>query len=420
MTATVLLIGSYLVGAIPFGYLVGRWRGVDLLRLGSGNIGATNVGRVLGRRWGIIVFFLDFAKGAVPVLAAQAVPDAGAALPVGAGVAAFLGHLFPVYLRFRGGKGVATASGVVAVLLPLPFLAAFLCWLTLFASSRIMSLASLLAVAVLCILRLLLTPDPWGRDDIVVSVFCLAAAAMVVARHHANIRRLLHGSENRFPDTPTMDLLNKTLHVLAVALWFGSMAFFTLTGAVLFPTFDALAARSEQDRPAWLRPIPPAYDKPWPGEGFPNPLRREQGARIAGAVVAPLFPWYFGIQAGCGLVALVTALAWLRRGRRVERLRVGLLALALVCVAVGWGLERVVEGLRGPRDALPDSAADIVPAREARQKFTTRHNYSLAVNFVTLLLVTVATALVAQLPPVPQDRPEERKPHALPASDPKA
>src|SRR5438067_10294942 len=109
---------SYLIGAVPFGYAVARWRGVDILRQGSGNIGATNVGRVLGKRFGILVFCLDFAKGALPVAAALAaspslsldLPPARARqlLAVVAGLGAFLGHLFPVYLRFRGGKGVAT------------------------------------------------------------------------------------------------------------------------------------------------------------------------------------------------------------------------------------------------------------------------------------------------------------------------
>src|SRR5947209_7857227 len=119
-------LGSYLVGAIPFGYLIGRARGVDIFEHGSGNIGATNVGRVLGRRFGILVFLLDFAKGALPVLMAARlcglteleVP--AQSLEVTAGLAAFLGHLFPVYLRFRGGKGVATGAGVVAMLLPVP------------------------------------------------------------------------------------------------------------------------------------------------------------------------------------------------------------------------------------------------------------------------------------------------------------
>src|SRR6266446_5037895 len=113
-------LAGYLIGSIPFGYLVARSRGVDIFRHGSGNIGATNVGRVLGKRFGIFVFVLDFAKGAVPTGIARSV--AGSAedlLPVAAALAAVIGHMFPVYLRFKGGKGVATGAGVVFVLLPL-------------------------------------------------------------------------------------------------------------------------------------------------------------------------------------------------------------------------------------------------------------------------------------------------------------
>jgi acyl-phosphate glycerol 3-phosphate acyltransferase len=411
MIPAVLFLASYLIGAIPFGYLVARARGVDILRQGSGNIGATNVGRVLGRRWGIVVFLLDFAKGAVPVLVGMNLEHAGyglppRALPVGAGVAAFLGHLFPIYLRFRGGKGVATAAGVVAVLMPLPFLAAFVCWLTVFVSTRFMSLASLVAAAVLCAMRLSFTPNPWGPDEAVLSSFCLTAAALVAARHHANIRRLLGGTENRFQDTSAINVLNKTLHVLAVGLWFGTLVFFTITGALLFPTFDKLTAEPAGRRPIWL-PVPADYDGPLPGEGFPDPPRREQGARIAGAAFGPLFPWFFGVQAGCGGVALVTALAWVGRGReRIQRIRAVLLTAALVCVGIGWWLERVVDDLREPRDRLTDavlrskspSGPEVSQAREARHAFSTWHGYSLAVNFATLLLLTAATALAAQLP----------------------
>src|SRR5260370_28616342 len=119
LVITLTFLAAYFIGAIPFGYLVARSRGVDIMRQGSGNIGATNVGRVLGRGYGILVFVLDFLKGALPVVGAKAVAPDGLlppdSLPVAAGVAAFLGHLFPIYLRFRGGKGVATGAGAVAV-----------------------------------------------------------------------------------------------------------------------------------------------------------------------------------------------------------------------------------------------------------------------------------------------------------------
>src|SRR5581483_410064 len=144
--AALVLIGSYLIGSVPFGYLVARWRGVDIFREGSGNIGATNVGRVLGKRFGILVFVFDFAKGALPALAGRwlTTPDVMElvgrdGLAVLAGLAAFVGHMFPVYLRFRGGKGVATGAGVVTVLVPLPTLGGLLSWLVVVSISRYVS-----------------------------------------------------------------------------------------------------------------------------------------------------------------------------------------------------------------------------------------------------------------------------------------
>src|ERR1051325_7317564 len=135
--AVLTILGAYLIGAIPFGYLVARWRGVDIFQHGSGNIGATNVGRVLGRKFGVLVLLLDFAKGALPVLAARMIasrwPDAlvwrEGWLEVLTGLAAFLGHLFPLYLGMRGGKGVATGTGVAFVLVPGPALAALAVWI---------------------------------------------------------------------------------------------------------------------------------------------------------------------------------------------------------------------------------------------------------------------------------------------------
>jgi glycerol-3-phosphate acyltransferase PlsY len=404
--ALVLLLLAYLLGSVPFGYLVARGRGVDILRQGSGNIGATNVGRVLGRRFGLLVFLLDCSKGAVPVLAGLPVPAPEGwppdALPAAAGIAAFLGHLFPVFLRFRGGKGVATAAGIVAVLVPVPFLGAFLAWLTVFASTRIMSLASLFAAGLLCGLRLTLTANPWARGQAVTTGFCLLAAALVVLRHHANIRRLLACNENRFPDTPAMNLLAKTLHLYAVGLWFGTLVFFSLAGVLLFQNFEKLATR---ERPAWL-PAPAEYLKPPPSDKFPKPLTKEQGSRLAGAAVGPLFPWYFGIQTVCALVALMTALARVGRGGRVHRLRAGVLLAALIAVGVGWWLDHVVEGLRGPRYELTDAVlrsphplpADVAAAEEARATFLAWHSASLIDNLVALLLVTLALALAARLP----------------------
>src|SRR5437868_12644353 len=170
------VLGAYLLGAVPFGYLIGRWRGVDLFRAGSGNIGATNVGRVLGRRFGILVFLLDFAKGALPALAASAwasrheldlPPDT---LPASAAVAAFLGHLFPVYLRFHGGKGVATGAGIIVVLAPVPAMGALLTWVAVVCASAYVSLASVTAAIVLCVLQLL-TEGPFAPGHVTITLF---------------------------------------------------------------------------------------------------------------------------------------------------------------------------------------------------------------------------------------------------------
>jgi glycerol-3-phosphate acyltransferase PlsY len=404
---------SYLLGAIPFGYLMARWRGVDILKQGSGNIGATNVGRVLGRRFGILVFLLDFAKGAVPALVArwwsgthetQLPPES---LPVTAAVAAFLGHLYPIYLHFRGGKGVATAAGAVAVLLPIPTLAALLLWLVVVVASRYVSLASLVAVAVLCVVRLLWTPQPWSEEHRLLTLFCLLAAGFITFRHRSNVGRLLRGNENRMKDTPAMLNASKILHVLALGLWFGTTIFFSfVVGLNLFRTFETVASEAPADRPLWL-PMWKGYDGPSPDRAFPEPLRREQGTRAAGVALAPLFRWYFGIQMVCALLATATAWSWQRQTtERIHRLRAEILLVALVIVALGAWLEHEVNVLRQPRndtfDAMvrfsPPHDEDVRAAVTARQMFARWHLYSLGLNMVTVLLVTVAMAQAAYLP----------------------
>jgi acyl phosphate:glycerol-3-phosphate acyltransferase len=200
---SLVVLGSYLLGAIPFGWVVARARGVDILRVGSGNIGATNVARAVGLGWGILVFLLDFAKGAVPVALvrwldlgdAVELPPHG--LAVIAGVSALLGHLFPVYLGFRGGKGVATGAGVAVALVPVITLIALACWGLTLAVTRFVSIASLLGAALVVLLRVTWTPAAWGRDEIVVTLFCLFGASLVFLRHATNIRRLFAGTEHR-------------------------------------------------------------------------------------------------------------------------------------------------------------------------------------------------------------------------------
>jgi glycerol-3-phosphate acyltransferase PlsY len=426
-----ILLLAYLIGAIPFGYLVARGRGVDIRKHGSGNIGATNVGRVLGRPFGVLVFLLDFAKGALPTFAAlrwasahevELPPDS---LPVTAAVAAFLGHLFPVYLRFHGGKGVATAAGAVCVLLPEPAGAAFLTWLVVVLVSRYVSFASILAAVVLCIYRLTLTPQPWDNADLVVTLFCLIVAGLIIVRHRANVGRLLRGNENRLKETPAMLHFSKVLHVHALGLWFGTVVFFSfVVGLKLFGTFEAVAALPgpagaeppEQHRPFWF-PTWDAYEGPSPDPSFTEPLRKEQGTRAAGVAISPLFHWYFGIQAVCGLLAVATALSWSGAVARVHRLRAGILIAALATVALGWWLDRVVEDLREPRNKTfevmvshsPPHVTDVRAAVDARATFVRWHLYSLGLNLLTVLLVTVAMGQAAFLPTPPDNRDIPRK-----------
>jgi glycerol-3-phosphate acyltransferase PlsY len=379
-------LAAYFIGAIPFGYLIARSRGVDILHRGSGNIGATNVGRVLGPFFGILVFLLDFAKGALPVAAAAWIAggiDSGLpaySLEVAAGLAAFLGHLFPVYLRFRGGKGVATGAGVVAVLLPVPTVAALLTWVAVLCLTRYVSLASLAAASVLCALRLALTAEPFAPEQRTLTVFCFVVAALVFLRHRANINRLLHGTENRVQETAAMLVLSKTLHVLALGLWFGSSAFFSLVATpVIFHTFAALAENPHDARPAWL----------------PSTFTKENATQLAGLAVGPIFPWYFLLEGVCGLLTVVTALAWFRAEPQstIHRLRFYLLAAALATVVLGWPIAHQVSVFRAAR-----YDADPAMAEAARAQFATWHTYSLALNLLTLALVTVAMALTARLP----------------------
>lgn len=193
---------SYLIGAIPFGYLIGRLHGIDIRKVGSGNIGATNVTRSVGKVQGKICFFLDFLKGALPVALVNSVFTQDTAnLALGAGLAVILGHIFPIYLKFRGGKGVATAAGVALALAPYPLLCALLVWLATFLTTRYVSLASIVAAAALPVAAALFfglgigTPFPLGASTL---IFFTLIALLAILRHVSNIKRLLNGTESRF------------------------------------------------------------------------------------------------------------------------------------------------------------------------------------------------------------------------------
>src|SRR5262245_18255390 len=185
-----------------------------------------------------------------------------------------------------------------------------------------------------------------------------------------------------------MRSLARILHVLAVGLWFGTGTFFTcVVGLSLFDTFEKATILPAQDRPYWL-PAPPVLEKPPPSARFPEPLRKEQGSRLAGLAVGPMFGPYYLLQAVWGALALLTALAWVRGGG-VHRLRVVVLVLALVGAGAGWWLEGQVEALREQRSRTSDavltspapSSEQVRAADEARSQFGTWHTYSLLANF---------------------------------------
>jgi acyl phosphate:glycerol-3-phosphate acyltransferase len=189
MTYSLVFLLSYLAGSIPFGLLVTRALGLgDVRKIGSGNIGATNVLRTGNKAAAAATLILDAAKGAVPVLLARAWIDEPAAQIAGLG--AFLGHLFPVWLKFRGGKGVATFLGVVLALSWPVGLIACATWLLVAATARISSLSALVAAAMTPVWLWVLGP----RDAAWLGA---VLAALVLIRHHANIRRLLAGTEPR-------------------------------------------------------------------------------------------------------------------------------------------------------------------------------------------------------------------------------
>jgi glycerol-3-phosphate acyltransferase PlsY len=195
VSAALWLMASYFVGAIPTSYLAGRlFRGIDLREHGSKNLGATNVYRTLGWKYAIPVGLFDIAKGAVPVLVFAPRVSDSQVFALGCGIAAILGHVFSVFVRFRGGKGVATAAGVMLGLTPLALGVAALTWLLIVALSGYVSLASIAAAAVFPVavyaLERLERPEILWLDILV--------AAAIVWLHRANIRRLLDGTESRF------------------------------------------------------------------------------------------------------------------------------------------------------------------------------------------------------------------------------
>ncbi len=188
--AAALLVLSYLAGSFPTGVLLGRWKGIDVRTVGSGNIGATNVARALGRRLGLVTLAVDLLKGLVPVLVARA---SGGPwwLVSAAGLLCVAGHCFSIFLGFQGGKGVATSAGVFLALAPIATLGAAAVWGIVVLATRVSSIGALSAMPTLLVL-LVLRPESRGWLPLAAGI-----AALVLIRHKANVRRLIGGAEPR-------------------------------------------------------------------------------------------------------------------------------------------------------------------------------------------------------------------------------
>lgn len=207
--AILFVVGAYLLGAVPFGFVIGKARGIDIRQHGSKNIGATNAGRVLGRKWGIICLVLDILKGLAPTLVfGLTVMPADAAASawlmwLAVAVAAVLGHLFPLYLGFRGGKGVATTIGVALGIFPhftVAMLVSVVGYFALRYATGLVSVGSL-TLAVLFPVATYVYAVPM-RGEALADVWPLVAVAgllslLIIVRHRENIRRLLKGQELR-------------------------------------------------------------------------------------------------------------------------------------------------------------------------------------------------------------------------------
>ncbi len=202
-TIAVVILAGYLIGSVPAGYLAGCIAGIDIRKVGSGNIGATNVLRILGKRYGYAVFLFDFLKGLAAVQISILIfdryhPVASRELcAVLAGAASVIGHSYPVWLSFKGGKGVATSVGVVFALLPFAALIFAIVWITTFLTSRYVSVASIAAAIALPVtVAALLYAKQLNQPVLLYFSICLAV--VVIVRHRSNVSRLLHGTEPRF------------------------------------------------------------------------------------------------------------------------------------------------------------------------------------------------------------------------------
>ena len=205
ITLTAIAVLSYLLGAIPFAYLIGRINGVDIRKHGSGNVGATNVTRTVGKGAGRLCFLCDLLKGMIPVLVVkilidkQVIEDPYAIALLLAAFCPIAGHMWSIFLKFKGGKGISTAGGGLLILAPWSFLTAIIVWVVVFLYSRFVSLASILAAAVMGLSVVVYSAAIEScHKPAAIQIYLVLLAILTILKHISNIKRLLNGTENRF------------------------------------------------------------------------------------------------------------------------------------------------------------------------------------------------------------------------------
>ena len=202
MSLILVIIAGYILGSLPFSFWLGKFRGVDLRRVGSGNVGATNLARTVGTEWGLIAFVLDLGKGLIAVILAgyicNLLKTSGTSLSILkiiGGISSIIGHNWSMWIRFKGGKGVATSAGVFLGLAPVSLLLAMAVWLVVLVLFRYVSLASIIASISL---PLWMWSGIGGKPALPIIIFSCIVSILLIIRHRSNIKRLIQGRESKF------------------------------------------------------------------------------------------------------------------------------------------------------------------------------------------------------------------------------
>jgi len=202
----ILLIISYLWGSVAWGYIIGKSKGIDIREHGSCNVGSTNITRTLGKKYGILCFILDFFKGFIPVICVMTfIPYIFNLSSNIIGVAVIIvvigtiaGHIFPFYLKFKGGKGIASGAGALIAITPLAVICGLIVWVFTFKHSRYVSLASIFAAITVAALTIVFSSIGWYHVSESLQYFVVLLAVFAIVKHISNIKRLINGTENRF------------------------------------------------------------------------------------------------------------------------------------------------------------------------------------------------------------------------------